>query len=521
MKTVMSLCAIAILCSTNIYADYPSLNDGDCNARPLALNADTGKLEMDVSDCEIGGSTWFLEVDGHNKPGYFAPEHQAAYWAANLPHIAGQAAHWEFRGQQPDARFHSYQSYDSDGNSKDFVFDAELTPSPGSINWVRDKVVYPGAATTEYILPAYEVQSDIDIPTFNTGEPTALYFSRDSSTESNQNTVVRRVYFNDNRNQSNIPDGMNTFDWMKRGQVKLPSIYYVVDDTSKPHFNTVEEVRNGIDNDTRMAKIAKITQFVGDVSKDMLDRISLKTRIWQKPTEWQMNDFPASTYSRMWKLEEEPIMGYLWSKLLNLLPKSSAFPNEVTRYFVGGVNPSFGDVHVTRFKMPRTIEPDHGDVIDPSEYDLRFLSICTHLSLTLYTIDCLKDSTLHIDDDGYVTFVMSDTQSAPIDPVTGEPATNWVDYPSISTLVLIRHMLPSETFTQSLYHYGKKCQEEGSCAEAAQDIVAIKEWTGEYYPISTYCSVNNFEYNRCEWTFNWFQEWLYKKKPHLFKRWFG
>jgi len=522
MKTIIKgICVLSFIISLHSYGAYPTLESGECQVPGLVENSETGKFEMDVTTCGTLGSLWFLEVDGINKPGYFAPETRAAYWAANLPHIDGHGAHWEIRGKQPDARFHSFQSYDSDGNSKDFVYDAELDPQPGSINWVRDKVHYPGAALAEYVLPVYEVHSDAEVPVSSVQDHTALYLTRSSATEFKQNTIVQRVYFNVNRNESIRPETMKRFDWLKRGQVNTPRLVYIVDDTSKPHFTSVEDVWESIDNQTRMAKIAKITQFVGDVTKSILDRISIKSRIWQNPTEWQMNDLPASTYGRMWKKEEEPILSFFWQKLLKLLPDSSAFPNEVTRYFVGGVNPSFGDVHVTRLKIPRTIDPDYGSVLDPDSYDLRFFSICTHLSLTLYTIDCMVDSELEVDSDGYVTFVMSNTNTAPFDPYTKKPTANWVDYPSPSTLLLIRHMMPSDNFTQSLLHYGRKCKEEGNCAEAAQDIDAIKAWTGEYYPVSTYCSVNNFEYNRCDWAFNRFQEYLFAKKRFWFDLFYG
>ncbi|OUS32232.1 hypothetical protein A9Q99_01410 [Gammaproteobacteria bacterium 45_16_T64] len=513
--------ALGLVFSIPVNAAVHQLEEGDCQAQGLALNSTTGKLEMDVTECAVAGSIWFLEVDGINKAGYFAPETRAAYWAAHLPHSEGHDAYWEIRGQQPDARFHSFQSYDSNGNTKDFVFDADLTPTSGSVNWVKNKIHYPGAHSTEYSLPIYEVGSNDDIPDATDQEHTALYLTRDSATELPQNTIVQRVYFNLNRNNAIQPEGMSDFDWIKRGQVDTARIFYVVKDVKKPHFKTVEAVWNHIDNETQMAKIAKLTQALGDASKSILDSISITSRIWQNPTEWQMNDLPASTYSRMWTRGEEPILAFFWHKLLNLLPKTSAFPNEVTRYFVGGVNPSFGDVHVTRMKMPRTLDPDNGDIIDSDQYDLRFFSICTHLSLTLYTIDCLVDSDLEVDPDGYVTFVMSDTEAAPIDPTTGEPAANWVNYPSPSTLVLIRHMMPSESFTESLLYYGLKCREEGDCADAAQDIAAIENWTGEYYPTSTYCSVNNFEYNRCSWKFNLLQEWLFTRYRHWFDRFFG
>jgi hypothetical protein len=44
----------------------------------------------------------------------------------------------------------------------------------------------------------------------------------------------------------------------------------------------------------------------------------------------------------------------------------------------------------------------------------------------------------------------------------------------------------------------------------------LKTFSGPYYPVSTYCSLNNFRYNDCRWKFSSYQEWLYRVSPGWF-----
>lgn len=497
----------------------PMIAEGDCQVPSLAVNINTGKLEMDVTDCLTDGSIWKLEVDAVNKPGYYAPEEKANYAVAYLPFISDQQAHWEIRGQMPDARFASFQSYDNVGVNVDFLTDNDFQPDLGSVNWIQAKQRYPAANLLNYTVPVYEIANRDSIEAVEVDG--RLYVARDSSDGSRQHAVVMRTYFNYKRNASSKPDDVTEFEWLKRGQVDLPRIFYVVDDASAPHFTSVEQARSNINPITTMRIIAAAMDATGKAMKEFLDTISPTTRLWQNPTEWVMNDLPTTTYGKMLTPEEEPLLGLLWQQVLKLFPETQAYPNEATRYFIGGVNQSFGEVHLTRFKLPTTPDPDKGDIIDDDDYDMRYFSVCLHNALTLFTVKCIDDSNLVADADGFVTVVTTNTKTAPIDPGTGRRANNWFEFTSPNNIFFIRHQWPNENFTQSLWHYGQTCDSQTSCSQASLDLQAIENWTGDYYPVSQYCSINNYQYNACAWTFNAFQEWLYEHFPQAFKRRYG
>jgi hypothetical protein len=186
---------------------------------------------------------------------------------------------------------------------------------------------------------------------------------------------------------------------------------------------------------------------------------------------------------------EAPLAAAAWQAAMGGLPNFSAFPNDATRYLVGGVNPSRGNVLVTRFRMPTFADPDRGDAMlasDVSTRQLRYLSVCLNNTLTVYASACLRDSQLKVDSDGYVTVVLSGGNSAPIGP-GGKPAANWMKYSSPNQLVLTRYMLASGGFVQSPLSY------TGDPA----NTTALAAFMGPYYSSSRYCSYLNYRLNGC------------------------
>lgn len=514
MKRLMQL-SFGLILSGNLLAANISLSEGECQTDGLEFNSATGQMEMDVTECLAAGSIWSFEVDAVTKPGYYAPEEKANYAVAFLPFIPNQEAHWEIRAQMPDARFASFQTYDAEGNYVDFIVDNDFAADPGSSNWIDDNTLYPGSEHLSYTVPVYEVENRNEISTDKSGG--IIYNARDSADEP-QHVIVMRTYFNHKRNSSTKPKDVSEFEWIKRGQVDLPRIFYVVDNQEKPHFTTTEEARSNVDPITKMRLLAVAMDTTGKLLEGILDKVTPTTRLWQNPTHWVMNDLPATTYGKMLTPEEEPILGRLWQQAMKLLPETSGYPNEATRYFVGGINQSFGEVHLTKLKRPSTPEPDHGDIMDDDQYDMRYFSVCLHNALTMFTVQCLEDSDMKTDNDGFVTLVTTNTKSAPIDPKTGKPAANWFEFTSPNNIVFIRHQWPSKNFTQSLVHYGLECRKTNSCSAASLDMQAIENWTGDYYPVSKYCSLNNYKFNSCDRVFTSYQEWLYKKFPRIFKR---
>jgi len=467
------------------YGQY--LRVGECLSGPVEQPG--GTVELDVTRCSAEREFWMYAANYRDHRGAFFPEPAAVYWNAPIPNIAA-GNHLEIRGSMPNARFFSFQSYTPTGGFVDVVPDYELVPRQDSINWIRDGVSYPGAEYVQYVLKIVQVESASDIPQKEDG---VLYVVNNSSED---HMILMRVYANYPPNDIDTPSGLDYFDWVTlRGQVELPTIVYV---SQAGHALQFDDSR-----DFYLARAAYYDFF----EQAMIDFSDMATARLQShagesineiylraknPVEWRMN---ASVASMLREHLEDPLS--LRARIhMALLPSSTAFSNDANNYFVGALDARHGEVMVTRVKYMTSPRPD-GGVIDASVQDIRFWSFCAHAGALMYTTKCIEGNDMQVDDDGYVTFVVSSTGEAPIDPATGRPAANWMPYPALDPLILIRHLLPSRSNRHSLYWYGELCKAQGNCEQAAGDIDAIKTFTQELYPRSRYCSVPEYERDRC------------------------
>lgn len=487
-----------------------------CDAQTLSVNPATGKYEINLGNCIGNNQAWSAEFDSSvTQAASWYPDTGANYWTAAVPSISGHSAHWELRGAMPDARFSSIQAYSLAGNNLGLVSDENYLPVYGASNWIQAGGRYINAASHRYNTV---IREQVGSPP--SGElwldPAAI-----AATQARAAAIAYRVYPNTRRNGSGIASGLSEHQWMIRGQTDLPDLVYVVDDMRQPHFSHSDEIyaknRAAIGVKYALFGVEKFADSIAPLASSISN---VPTQLWQNPVRWQMNSTLAVNLAPMVNEAENPILASVWKNLLRVLPVSSAFANSASRYYVGGVNPSRGQVLITRLRAPSVADPDRGDRVLPrsqAAYQLRYWSVCINNALSLYNTGCLKDTQLSADSDGMVTIVLSNTGTAPLD-MDGRAARNWLRYSSPNNLLLIRQMWSSPHFYQSLIAYGDACAAKGDCAGASDDVVSLAGNGGSYYPVSTYCSLNNYRFNNCRWVFNSVHERLYQRSPQAFAR---
>jgi len=488
MKTQRSRPGAGALLAASLAALLGSNDAFSCNAASATaqLNPATGKQEIDLGNCVGADQAWAGQFDAANNPATFYSDLFSNYWLTGLPSLAGHAAHWEIRGQMPDARFASLQSYSARGETMGKLFDQDLVAQPGNENWIRSSGRYPGAARVNFSVRVREVAGDIPVAS---GE---LRVRSDmAGTSPTAGTALAlRIYPNRKPNGSVPAAGLDAKGWMARGQVELPRLVYVIDGPAAANYRSSAAIFSDRATQTLLINALSRYQDLAIGAAGVLKPLAgLPSPLWSNPVRWEASAGLTTNLRLMVNPKEAPLAAAAWQAVLGPLPDFSAFPNAATRYLVGGVNPSRGNVLVTRFRLPTFADPDKGEAMlasDVSTRQLRYLSVCLNNTLTVYASACLVDSDLKADSDGYVTVVISGGNSAPIGP-GGVPAANWMRYSSPNQLVLVRYMLASNGFEQSPLSY----------TGDPTDTAALGAYMGSFYPASRYCGYLQYRLNGC------------------------
>jgi hypothetical protein len=88
------------------------------------------------------GCTWYGETDQRDV-NIGAPDLDAYYWAASLPHLPETSV--AITARYPKARYFSFHIYDEHGQPLDSTYDVRITPDPGGENPYRGSVRGPAA----------------------------------------------------------------------------------------------------------------------------------------------------------------------------------------------------------------------------------------------------------------------------------------------------------------------------------------------------------------------------------------
>ncbi len=467
MKTI-TLCLLLAGCALHVVG---------CDAPQPGALLQNG--EIDLSE-NTGLSIWSVEVDGRVDRGYFYPDENVVYWAASLPGLAGQAAHYELRGEFPHARFMSIQGYTGAGAALDGLIDYQIEPSGGSVNPFQGGA---GPAEPE----AYTVAI---IPSVRPESPAAGALYLPDAAGDGKFTLVYRVYWKTLGADAPVPEGYSRRQWEKQGQKPLPRIYYVVDDAAKPHYQTAAQLladRGGI---APARVVGMVLNALGHLLSPLIAAIEQgPPRLANDPPDWFVGGDFLKGFAPLF--ERFPaIRDFLNSRDS---ARGNVFPNNATVYYAAFLNLRYGDIAVTRFRAPTFPDVDAGEAIDPAQQQVRYWSVCMHDPFLMYTTACKKDADFAIGDDGFVTIAFSRADKRPLDPETGEPFRNWLPVSSPNCLVFYRHMLPATWFTQSAYHYKQSVTDSA----LLNDYGAVAEWSGDYGPKSVYCSKEQFQADAC------------------------
>lgn len=166
--------------------------------------------------------------------------------------------------------------------------------------------------------------------------------------------------------------------------------------------------------------------------------------------------------------------------------------NPSSRYVETYFDKGFGEVFVLRAKLPTTPKTFDGEIfIKPyDEYDMRYFSICPQEAKVSWRVGkCLYDEDIPTDDEGYYTVAISTPSARPKNAIKkcgvawtySPPAGDGAGDVNLSNMWL-RNMLP--------YNF----------TNAAQNVIVAgteQEVMGDYYPIGTYYTKEEFEELGC------------------------
>jgi hypothetical protein len=138
-----------------------------------------------------------------------------------------------------------------------------------------------------------------------------------------------------------------------------------------------------------------------------------------------------------------------------------------------------GSVVVVRGTAP-TVPDTQAGTSPAAATQLRYWSLCTNEYRKPYPVtDCVNDTAVPVAGDGTYTIVVSTPEDRPANATTADGVA-WLDWGSTAQdiLLLMRHMLPADDFTQSVFDVAP-----GQTATAM----------GPFQPVATVCTTAAFE----------------------------
>ncbi|MGH2725753.1 MAG: hypothetical protein ACRDKS_02130, partial [Actinomycetota bacterium] len=347
------------------------------------------------------GCSWPAKIDADTLNTAF-PDESATYWATRFVSIPG--ARLEIHGTYPAARYFSFHAYDELQRPVGSLADREIAPDAGSVN----PFVTPGAEAGGSYSAFVEFTAKPAAPAPNTlhagataeGIPNPAGF------------ILMRVY---------TPDDPAD----PAGGVPLPLVTVVLPGDIRVPFAACEPlppstggaVTQAIREASFPDAVPPVIPFVPTESTPEFRRFfGLDRNVWDRVPPNPVTD---------------PIPRF----------QGGFLSNQHIAYLYRILSREFGDVFVLRAKAPMFPDTRAGD--DPTEpTQVRYWSICENELATQRFVACLADHQSVVDEDGFMTFVISDPDDRPAN------AQNWIPWGGIfyDGLVIYRHMLPAAPF---------------------------------------------------------------------------
>ena len=420
---------------------------------------------------------------GETRNNIALPDEYVTYWAADLqdfPIGASVVPDGEFSF----GRHNSLNLYNTEGEPTASILDTEMVPEPGSTN-----PFLPGAdRLAEDRAFRMWVVNDAAIPDSVPPEAEGIAVENTLITGGDERvTVLWRVY---------VPDrGLNAL-----GGVDLPEPTVILPDG---------ETLTGEDACRYNPEITTLSSAAPPLGWYTLD-LSRKRNIgdYSGPEWYRSFSTDATTECAYGLLPDDWPEGQDPCDRRNLSPddplytvdRGQEYSTQSNAYIYKAINTDYGDIVVIQGRMPVTAETlDNVPQMPAAEdYDLRYWSLCANEGLATGSVEeCLFDEEIPLNEDREYTIVVSSEQNRP-PSATDECGVAWMstapqgdgisrlvktDRPFITdrgqTILVIRHMLPSDGFDQSVF--------DVPVAGAEEDTL------GPYYPRLSYTSVEGFE----------------------------
>ena len=359
--------------------------DGSYNEAPRTVSQEYRRDRKRVAQGDIcaGWPLGSSPINGNNFPylpdisgaNYFG---QAFIMARGASLLSGIFARYNFfavepgsrvelRGQYPCARYFAYHPNDMDLNNLKTLRDVDLDPDEGSVNPFRQ---IPEPGSNNY----YTAKLVFTAPPENP-EPNTTYVGakKDGKTTNRLVFNMLRLYASDVGNSPNS------------GGVPLPALtIYDADGEITDHFDECD--------------------------------------LYAPENEPLRSDLQFPILPIADHLARNPP---IWSMSSNFDAPSDTMANADAQYATTYYSRRFGDVYVVRAKYMTAPNTRAGEPHSTQGKDIRLYTLCTYNIWTGSAIQCMLESELEVDNDGYYTLVISDEEHRPQN--LAEQHATWID----------------------------------------------------------------------------------------------
>lgn len=399
----------------------------------LALSALPAVASAAVTD---KGCAWLVEPTA-DRENILYPEITTRYLAALIPAVPG--GYVEVTGQFPHARYMSLQTYTATLQTISNLHDTQIKPDEGSSN------PYLPGANRNATDRNYTVRVLFEEKPAENAPANTLYYLGSEGSRVGY-VLVYRIY---------LPDiGLQPF-----GGVPAPTLTEVLPGGVRIPIPTCPDPVPDTTFLTKLLAAAGLSDYP-------LPEIGLFGTVvpsWHK--------FVNVGVSEVTILTDNEILGALTAPLAELAAQLPAGFGENTdnKYVYSLVSREHGNVAVFRARLPTTPKTYEGESRMGSG-QMRFWSMCTG-NIATQAYDCLVDKDMPLDSSGYYTLAISAAADRPAN-ATSECGIVWLPAgPSVQTGVIMRNMLPEDSFAHSV---------QKATPGTEQEVLA------EYYPVGKY-----------------------------------
>ncbi|MHB8690345.1 MAG: hypothetical protein ACYDHH_03795 [Solirubrobacteraceae bacterium] len=350
------------------------------------------------------------------------PEMTTTYEAGLVPIPPGGYA--EIKGEFPHARFMSFQTSAENGKNINAWADFQIRPDAGSTN-----PFLPGADRTA-AQRSYTIKVlDAPVPAAGPAANTLYNQSADGSVHGVPATalVVLRYYLPDQGTGRTAGVPAPTITLVTAAGLRIPTPT-CQDPVGDPGYTQT------------LAALGPQSSVLPGTGPLVANR----TPVWHKFVN-------AVGGEAEFLLENDVTGAAVYSQTPKYTSKLPAgfFENLYNKYTFANISSDLGQVVVFRGKLPSTPRTFNGEPTMGSG-QLRFWSMCTGGTYSTVTYGCVVDKDVPVDANGNFTIAISTAAARPANAIA-QCGVAWLPTgPPGQTLVIMRNMLPADSFAQAI-----------------------------------------------------------------------